>query len=132
MSVSYQGGCLCGAVRYRAEGEPVNARVCHCRLCQKAIGAAFNARLLFRRDDVSLAGPVQTFNSSPEVKRGFCPSCGTTVFSAREALGLIGLTSASLDDPSVFQPTMHIWTSSRQPWLKLDDGLPQYPEGAPV
>jgi hypothetical protein len=132
MSPTYRGGCLCGAVRYVAEGEPVNERICHCRLCQKAIGAAFNARLLFRRSDVELTGPVQTFNSSPELKRGFCPQCGTTIFSAREALGLIGLTSGSLDDPADFHPTMHIWTSARQPWVRLDDGLPQHPEAPPA
>ncbi|TIW52877.1 MAG: GFA family protein, partial [Mesorhizobium sp.] len=54
----YQGGCLCGAVRYRAEVAPINERVCHCRICQKAIGAAFNARLLFRIDDVTVEGEV--------------------------------------------------------------------------
>ena len=56
----YEGGCLCGAVRYSAEAEPINERVCHCRLCQKAIGAAFNARLLFRIEDVTLSGPIET------------------------------------------------------------------------
>jgi hypothetical protein len=127
----YEGGCLCGAVRYAVEAEPINQRVCHCRLCQKAIGAAFNARLLFRIDDVTITGPVETVNSSPPLQRGFCPRCGTTLFSRREAAGIMGLTSGSLDDPKLFRPQMHMFTSSRQPWVKLDDGLPQYPEGPP-
>ena len=50
----------------------------------------------------------------------------------REAAGVMGLTSGSLDDPSVFRPQMHMFTSSRQPWVKLDDGLPQYVEGPPA
>lgn len=128
----YEGGCLCGAVRYAVDAEPINERVCHCRLCQKAIGAAFNARLLFRVDDVTLSGPVATVNSSPALQRGFCQRCGTTIFSRREAAGIMGLTSGSLDDPSLFHPQMHIYTGSRQPWVKLDDGLPQYAEGPPA
>lgn len=132
MTKRYEGGCLCGAVRYVAETEPVNERICHCRLCQKAIGAAFNARLMFRADDVKLTGPVKTANSSSEVKRGFCSDCGTTVFSGREATGVLAVTSGSLDDSSLFRPTMHIWVSSRQPWIKLDDGLPAYDEAAPA
>ena len=127
----YEGGCLCGSVRYVATGEPINERICHCQICQKALGAAFNARLLFRDTDVQLTGPAARFPSSPALERGFCSSCGTTVFSARRSAKLIGLTVGSLDDPGQFRPDMHFWTSSRQPWLYLDDGLPQYPEGPP-
>ncbi|WP_378942695.1 GFA family protein [Mesorhizobium sp. ANAO-SY3R2] len=132
MAGRYEGGCMCGAVRYVAEGEPVNERICHCRSCQRAIGAAFNARLLFRATAVTLTGPVKTASSSPEVQRGFCCECGTTVFSGRQSAGVIAVTSGSLDDPAQFRPTMHIWTSSRQPWLVLDDGLPQHEQAAPA
>jgi hypothetical protein len=128
----YEGGCLCGAVRYRVNADPVNERVCHCRLCQKSIGAAFNARLLFRIADVERHGPVGSFNSSPELNREFCQRCGATLFTARPGAGVIGITAGSLDDPALFRPTMHIWTSSRQPWIDLDDGLPQYEAGAPA
>ncbi|MFC7738468.1 GFA family protein [Roseomonas sp. GCM10028921] len=128
----YEGGCLCGALRYVAEGTPINQRICHCRLCQKALGAAFNARLLLRADDVRLSGPAGRFHSSPALERGFCRNCGTTVFSARQGAGLMGLTAGSLDDPGQFRPDMHFWTSSRQPWLRFSDGLPQYLEGPPA
>lgn len=131
MASKYEGGCLCGEVRYRAEGEPVNERVCHCRLCQKAVGAAFNARLLFRTDQVAIEGPIGTVHSSPALERGFCRHCGTTIFSRRGGAGVVGLTSGSLDDPTLFRPSMHIYTESRQPWVKLDDGLPQYEQAPP-
>jgi hypothetical protein len=127
----YEGGCLCGAIRYVAEGKPINERICHCRICQKVLGAAFNARLLFHDTDVQMTGSVARFHSSPALERGFCPVCGTTIFSARKSAGIIGLTVGSLDDPGQFKPDMHFWTSSRQPWLRLNDGLPQYPEGPP-
>ena len=128
----YEGGCLCGAVRYRAEAEPINQRICHCRLCQKAIGAAFNARLLFNTDDVTVEGPVAIVNSSPDLVRGFCPTCGTTILSRRHSRPILGVTSGSLDDPSLFKPDMHFWTASKQPWVMLDDGLPQYEGASPA
>ncbi|MFI0848549.1 GFA family protein [Mesorhizobium sp. IMUNJ 23232] len=131
MAAKYQGGCLCGSVRYHADAQPINQRICHCRLCQRAIGAAFNARILFRIDDVTFDGMVATVHSSPDLKRGFCPSCGTTIFSRRDAAGIMGLTTGSLDDPSLFEPEMHIFTASKQPWVTIDDGLPQYEAGPP-
>lgn len=128
----FRGGRLCGAVRYNTTGEPVNQRICHCSLCQKAIGATFNARVLMRIEDVTIDGPVGTYHSSETLERGFCQRCGSTVFSRRKIVGIMGLTAGTLDDPSLFEPDMHFWTSSKQPWLKVADGLPQYAEGPPA
>jgi hypothetical protein len=128
----YAGGCLCGKVRYRAKAAPVNERVCHCRLCQKAVGAAFNARLLFAGADVAIEGPARWSHSSPDLQRGFCPECGTTLFTRRLSSGTVGVGSGTLDDPSLFRPRMHIFISAKQPWLVLDDGLPQYEEWPPA
>jgi len=128
---TFEGGCQCGAVQYKTKGQPINERVCHCRLCQKAIGAAFNARVLFRIEDVTLTGPVARVYSSPDLKRGFCPLCGTSLFSQRDATGVLGLTSGSLDDPTLFKPQMHTFTASKQPWITIADGLPQYEAGPP-
>jgi hypothetical protein len=105
---------------------------CQCAICQKVIGAAFNARILFRQSDVAITGPVTTFASSEPLRRGFCGRCGGTIFSARDSVGVIGITTGSLDDPSLFRPAEHIWVSAKQPWVKLDDGLPQYDEAAPA
>jgi len=126
------GGCLCGASRYVAFGEPINVRVCHCRVCQRALGAAFNARVLMPLNAVTMTGPLGRRNSSPALVRGFCTICGTSLFTERAGVGVIGLTCGSLDMPEDFQPTEHIWTSSKQAWLTLNDGLQQYPEGAPA
>ena len=128
----YRGGCLCGAVRYECAEAPVNERVCHCRLCQKAIGAAFNARLLFRLEDLEVTGAINWFASSEVIDRGSCPGCGTTLFSRRASGGVIGVTSATLDDQALFKPDMHIWTSSKQPWVQLEDGMAAYEEGPPA
>lgn len=128
----FSGGCLCGAVRYETTADPLNQRVCHCRQCQKAIGAAFNARVLMRIEDVSITGPVNTFYSSETLERGACLRCGTSIFSRRASAGVIGLTAGSLDEPSLFKPDMHFWVSSKQPWIDIADDLPQYPEAPPI
>ena len=127
----YQGGCLCGQVRYTSDAQPINQRICHCRLCQKAIGAAFNARILFHAEDVQMVGEVATAHSSPDLIRGFCPRCGTSIFTKRLSNSRLAVTSGSLDDPSIFKPDMHFWVSSKQPWVVFGDGLPQLPEAAP-
>jgi len=126
--LNHTGGCLCGEIRYEAEGDPINVRVCHCRLCQRAIGAAFNARALYAIDKVRVSGEPATVHSSAGLKRGFCRSCGTTLFSILAGVEL-GLTFGSLDEPDRLAPTDHIWISSKQAWLELDDGLPQHAEG---
>lgn len=127
----FRGGCLCNEVRYETNADPVNQRVCHCSECQKAIGAAFNARVLMRIEDVSITGPVSIFYSSETLERGSCSLCGSSIFSRRASAGVIGLTVGSLDEPSHFKPDMHFWISSKQPWIEIGDDLPQYPEGPP-
>jgi hypothetical protein len=75
MKLTYPGGCLCGAVRYLVTGSPINERICHCRLCQKALGASFNARMLFKAEEVAVEGPLAMFTRRP--------TCGAA--SARNA-----------------------------------------------
>jgi len=127
----FRGGCLCKAVRYETTAQPLNQRVCHCTECQKAIGAAFNARVLMRLEDVTITGPVTTYYSSETLERGSCSRCGSSIFSRRAPAGVIGLTAGSLDDPSLFTPDMHFWLSSKHAWLDIADDLPQYPEAPP-
>ncbi len=132
MGETIAGGCLCGACRYETTAEPINVRVCHCRLCQQAIGAAFNARVLVQLEGLTISGPVGWHHSSDVLRRGFCTQCGTTMFSERAEKKIIGLTMGSLDEPDRFVPTDHIWTSSKQSWLPLADDVPHYSEGPPA
>lgn len=130
MTQAIAGGCLCGACRYETAAPPLNIRACHCHLCQKATGGPFYARVQVPLDTLAIAGPVGWYPSSDQVLRGFCPHCGTTLFSRRDSGNVIGLAMGSLDDPDRFSPTEHIWVSSKQAWLVLADGLPQH-EGNP-
>ncbi len=129
----YEGGCLCGQVRYRITEAPLGARICHCRLCQKAEGAPFLAIASFASRSVSIEGHTGSHASSGRLMRHFCPDCGTRLFvKPIDAPQRIGVALATLDEPDAIAPEMHIWVSSRVAWMRFDDGLPEYAEGSPV
>jgi hypothetical protein len=126
-----EGGCLCGAVRFKAAGEPINVRLCHCRLCQKAMGSPFFARALFSQDAVTIEGDMGRYPSSERLDRIFCNKCGTRLGTWRTNGTAAGIGLAVFDDRHAFAPTEHIWVSEKMNWVRLDDGLPQYQEGPP-
>ena len=126
-----EGGCLCGAVRLKVRGEPINVRVCHCRNCQKAMGSPFFARALFPQDALTIEGDSARYPSSNAIDRVFCKTCGTRLLSWRTNGTAAGVALATFDDRNAFVPTEHIWVKEKMNWVKLDDGLPQYAEQAP-
>ena len=126
-----EGGCLCGAVRFRVRGEPINVRVCHCRNCQKAMGAPFLARALFDQQAIEVDGDTGRYASSEALDRVFCTTCGTRLFSWRRNGTAAGIALAAFDDRNAFAPTEHIWVSEKMAWVRLDDGLTQYAQGVP-
>jgi hypothetical protein len=129
----YAGGCLCGAVRYVAAEPPLGARICHCRLCQKAQGAPFLAQASFAKRSVTITGETASHRSSPRLLRHFCPACGTRLFvEPLDSPERLGVSLASLDDADAIRPEMHIWTSSQRDWLAMNDGLPRHAEGSPI
>jgi len=127
-----EGGCLCGAVRFACEGEPINVRVCHCRICQKAMGSPFYARAMFEPKAITIEGDTARYASSEAIDRVFCNACGTRLFSWRRNGTAAGVALATFDDRNAFAPTEHIWVSEKIDWVKLDDGLPQYPGTVPA
>jgi hypothetical protein len=127
-----EGGCLCGAVRYKAEGEPINVRICHCRNCQKAMGSPFFARALFPQTALTVDGETGSYSTSERIDRVFCRRCGTRLFSWRRDGSAAGVALATFDDRNAFAPSDHIWVEEKLNWLKFDDGLPQYPTTIPA
>jgi hypothetical protein len=131
VSAPYEGGCLCGQVRWRAVAEPANVRVCHCRNCQRAVGGPFFARAMFLADHIERTGETTRWPTSERVDRLSCARCGTPVFAEpKDPPARLGVALATLDDPGALVPEVHIWVSERLEWAPLDDGLPQYPQGA--
>ena len=129
---SIEGGCLCGAVRYRIQGEPLISSTCQCRSCRRASGAAIVPWITVNSEHFALTtGQPVEFNSSPPVTRTFCGRCGTPLtYRNTSYVGKIDVTTCSLDDPEAFPPVGHVWTSHKLTWVKVADGLPCLEEGA--
>jgi len=130
VSAPYTGGCLCGQVRWRAAAEPINVRLCHCRNCQRATGGPYFARALFNDADVERSGETTRWASSQRLHRLSCTRCGTPVFAEPQDGPWIAVSLTTLDDAAALAPGSHIWVSSKLPWTLIDDGLPQFPQGA--
>jgi hypothetical protein len=115
----YEGGCRCGAVRYRIDGEPLSAGYCHCRMCQLAAGAPVVAWVAFRREDIRFVkGMPQPVPASSRAIRRVCPECGDALTFEYAGHGdTIDVTIASLDDPNATEPVYRIWSSPRLRWL---------------
>jgi hypothetical protein len=125
-----EGGCFCGAVRYRASGRPTNTMVCHCRSCRRVAAAPVVAWLTFPREHFAItAGTPVAFQSSPPVTRTFCGNCGTPLtYAHADAPGTIDVTTCSLDDPQAYPPTHHSWLRDDLDWVRFGDGLPAWHE----
>ena len=124
-----EGGCLCGAVRFRVTGAPSASLICHCRTCRKASAAPSVAWLRFDRGNLELlSGVPRRFASSSGVERTFCPDCGSPLTYANdESPSSIDVTTISLDDESTFPPTREVWVSHKVRWEPTDPNLVQYP-----
>jgi hypothetical protein len=127
-SHSVEGGCLCGAVRYRAAGPGTHATLCHCATCRRAAGAPVVAWVTFARASFSFtaAQPV-AYQSSAPVVRTFCGRCSTSLtYTHADFADEIDVTIASLDQPDDFAPRDHTWTSQRLHWMEVSAGLPSF------
>ncbi len=126
--MTHEGGCLCGAVRYRASGDPLWVAHCHCRSCRKSCGAAVLTFAGYAKGQVEIvAGAPTRFASSPGVTRSFCGRCGTPLsYEAERYPDEIHLTIGSLDKPEAFEPMGHVWTEDRIPWFDTADDLPRH------
>jgi hypothetical protein len=122
------GGCLCGAVRFQAEGPPKWVAHCHCRSCRRATGAALATYAGFAREKVTFVkGTPKSHASSPGVMRRFCGACGTPLsYEGQRWPDEIHLFVVTFDDPAGFAPQAHVNTAEQVPWLKIHDELPRY------
>jgi hypothetical protein len=126
MSVQREGGCACGAVRYRLKSDPLFTHCCHCLNCQRQTGSAFVINLLIETDRVEvLAGdpqPVEAPRDDGSKQIIFrCPTCQVAVFSQYSRPELRFVRGGTLDDPSSVEPDVHIFTRSKLPWITLPD-----------
>jgi hypothetical protein len=127
------GGCACGAIRYRLTAAPLIVHACHCRDCQRLSGSAFATNIWIERRFVEADAARLRSTSVPagsgkpqEIFR--CPDCGTALWSKYHAApgDTVLLRAGTLDRPETVQPDVHIFTRSKVPWLKLPEGAPAF------
>src|SRR5258708_24012706 len=116
-----EGGCLCGAVRFKAEGEPINVRICHCRNCQKAMGSPFFARALFDQKALTVEGETARYASSEVLDRVFCKICRTRLFAWRRNPAVTGVVLAAIDDRHAFTAPDHMSLTAKMISVTLQD-----------
>ena len=123
MIPTHSGGCQCGAVRFRLEGQPLDCAICHCRMCQKAFGAYYaplvaigEAKLTWTR------GALKYFHSSNHVRRGFCADCGTPL--SYEADDGVAISAGSFDNPAVLAPVVQFGIEGKLPFVDALHALP--------
>lgn len=131
MSVEREGGCACGAVRYRLASEPLFVHCCHCLNCQRQTGSAFVINLVIEADRVRLLQgeprPVDVPRDDGSSQRIYrCPDCQVAIYSDYGWPGILFVRGGTLDDPGTVAPGVHIFTRSKLPWLTLPESVPAF------
>lgn len=133
MGVTREGGCACGAVRYRLASEPLFVHCCHCLNCQRQTGSAFVINVLIEADRVELLAGEPVAISVPRDDAGKreqrifrCPACQIAVFSEYTRRAVLFVRGGTLDDPSSVTPDVHIFTRSKLPWVTLPESAPAF------
>ena len=126
----HEGGCLCGAIRYRVRGNPLRTYVCHCTFCQRFTGSPFATIVWFEEENVELTGDGLTTyehrsdESDHLLRLRFCNRCGTTVtFTLEHRPGVRMITVGTLDDPNWVKIERHVWTRSAQHWVVIPQNV---------
>jgi hypothetical protein len=131
MSTQPEGGCACGAVRYRLSSEPLFVHCCHCLNCQRQTGSAFVINLLIEAERVEILAtapqPVDVPRDDGSAQRIFrCPRCEVAVFSEYGRPEVWFVRGGTLDDPTRIVPDVHIYTRSKVGWVTLQEGTPAF------
>ena len=124
----HEGGCLCGAVRYRIQGAARWVAHCHCQSCRRHTGSPVTTFVGLTKPQVEfIAGTPRERESSPGVWRRHCADCGTPLtYEAKRCDDETHIYLCTLDDPGAFTPQLHVFTEETVPWLHVEDGLPRY------
>lgn len=128
--MTFTGGCLCGAVRY--EGKEIKGSGhCHCIDCRKTSGTGHGSHMIVPEAAFRVSGELRFYDAPADsgnvVSRGFCPTCGSAVYSRNGGMpGTVAVRASSLDDPEVFQPQLVVYTKRAASWDLMDPALPGF------
>ena len=131
MTTSLEGGCSCGAVRYRLRSEPMFVHCCHCLNCQRQTGSAFVINLLIEADRVEVVeGEPRAVDvprdDGPSQRIFRCPACQVAVFSEYTRPEVLFVRAGTLDDPAQVSPDVHIYTRSKLDWVAIPEAVPAF------
>ena len=123
-----KGGCQCGSVRYEMSENVKHHALCHCRDCRLSAGAPIVAWAMVEKGDLKIDGETQSYQSSENVTRMFCGTCGTGLFYVNEVVfpGMVDIQSATLDDPDDLPMQLHVQLAEGIGWMKTAHELPQF------
>lgn len=128
------GSCICGGIKF--EIEKVTALThCHCSICRKATGASYGTWAHVRSSRFKLVSGEDLINPGyewmPGHARSFCTRCGSPAPKFVEATGMVSVPAGLFDADPIVRPSMHVFTSSKAPWVDLADDLPKHEKWVP-
>lgn len=132
-TISLQGGCNCGEIRYLVTRPFLTAYICHCHLCQKRTGSAFSMSVVLPVEGLQIVAgkPTRTerlLASGARTVSWVCPTCYSRIYTQREGRQVLNLRAGTLDDTSNIRPVAQFWTDSAQPWAVVTRDILSYPE----
>ena len=129
-----EGGCQCGAVRYRLTASPLSVYNCHCKDCQRFSGAAWSMSMVVADESFAVSGSTDRYNRHAEsgnvIAMHFCVHCHGWVWNEPPSPGIKVVRAGSLDDLDWAAPVGNIWTDSKAAWVRIDPELVNFPKGA--
>jgi len=139
MTTGFSGGCLCGAVRFQSSADPQIVAQCYCVDCRKSSGTGHCTHVVIPESAFTVTGDVKFYDRPADsgniVGRGFCPNCGSPVYSTNSAMqGMVFPRASILDDPEIAKPQMAVYGSRAVSWDQPNQALPIFPllpEGGP-
>lgn len=126
-----EGGCLCGAVRFRTSGTLRGVIFCHCSQCRRQTGHIYAATDVKDAElDIAGADKLTWFAATDFAKRGFCSTCGSALFWKRNGADVTSVMAGSFDQPSGLVAEAHIFVADKGDYYAIGDGLAQYPRSS--
>ena len=132
IAAELEGGCLCGALRYRILPGEADSAYCHCRMCQRVSGSPAMAWFSVPAARFTyIRGTPRRYRSSSKAVREFCEACGSPILFRPDGHPKVDISTATLNDPGSMPPAYHIWRMSRVVWFETSDSLPRYDDAGP-
>ncbi len=131
MTDIHEGGCLCGAVRFKTQGKLRELIFCHCSQCRKQTGLYYAAtNVLDSHMDVQGVDEITWYRSSSAARRGFCRHCGSALFWKADGLDYTSILAGTFDGPTGLEPGYHIFCADKGDFYDIRDNLPRFAEAS--